>query len=255
MKIERIYSATRVNEVVNHPDVYPWVHGTIVGPLDLTPLAEDRRNVILWGEQGGIAFLMVQPGIYEAHAQALPEGRGRWMLDFTWAALHWMFTKTDAMEVVTRVPRGNFGARALAKAVGFTKEFSRPDGWVYDHRPVPVEVWSLQLQGWMKSAPNLVEEGIRFHNELGAEYIRMGKIDPIHPDDDNHDRYVGAAVAMVKGGQPFKALVFYNRWAKLAGYKEISLLKAEPVIIDIQESILMFKNDTMRVMACQSQPG
>lgn len=251
MKIDKLTSATRVNEVVNHEKVYPWVHGTAVGPLDLTSVVQDPRNVTLWGEFGGVIFIGLQPSIYEIHTQVLPEGRGAWTVEMMDAALRWMFTKTDAMEIVTRVPKGNLGARALAQKVGFTKEFDRPNGWVMDHKPVPVGVWSLQLQGWMSKAPNLARSGEEFHDLLGIEYKKMGKIEPPHAPDDNHDRYVGAALEMIRGGQPFKAMVFYNRWAKLSGYQEISILKTEPVIIDIAESILMFKNDEIRVVACQ----
>lgn len=251
MKIERLTTATRVNEVVNHEEVYPWVHGTVVGPLDLTPVVQDPRNVVLWGEQGGAVFIGLQPSIYEIHVQVLPNGRGRWALEMTQAVLRWMFTKTDAMEIVTRVPKGNIGAKVLAHKVGFTKEFDRPDGWVMDHKSVPVGVWSLQLQKWMATAPGLDKAGQKFHDMLVVEYGKMGKVESLHPEDPNHDRYVGAAVEMIHGGQPFKAMVFYNRWAKLSGYQEISLLKTEPVIIDIAESILMFKNDEIRVVACQ----
>lgn len=251
MNLERLASATKLNDVANHPEVYPWVHGTNVGPLDLDPIVKDKRNVILWGEHGGAVFMHQQPAIYEIHVQVVPEGRGAWALEMVQSSLHWMFTRTDALEIVTRVPEGNKPALAMAKKVGFNHEFDRPEGWVFDHKPVPTSVHSLQIQGWMKSAPDLEERGEEFHRGLVAEYLKMGKVETPHPPDANHDRYVGAAVEMIRGGQPFKAVVFYNRWAALAGYQQISILKTEPVIIDIAESILMFKNDEIRVVACQ----
>src|SRR5947209_10090690 len=130
ISIERHFDAKRLNEIVNHPSVYPWVQGAVTGELDLSDPISDPRNVLLMGEHGGVVFGWHSPGIYEAHTQVLPEGRGAWSVAMVRAALEWMFTRTDAMEIWTRVPHGNLGARALAKAIGGKFEFRMEKGWV-----------------------------------------------------------------------------------------------------------------------------
>lgn len=250
--IERTFDVQKMNDVVNHPSVYPWVHGPIVGYLDLAPIVENRDNFCLFGEYGGTIFTFMQPGIYELHTQVVPEGRGPWTLHMLWDSFRYMFTHTDAMEIMTRVPKGNLGALAAARACKFIFEFERPLGWVFDHKYVPAKVFSLKVQDWMREAPGLEEAGEEFHNALLKEYKKAGFKAKLHDEDKNHDRYVGAAFEMVKNGQPYKGAILYNRWAKLSGYKEISILKAEPVIMDISEALLIIQDGELRVVSCQS---
>ena len=250
--INRTFDANLVNSVVNDPSIYPWVHGSVVGPIDLGPVLANRDNYCLWGEHGGTVFIQMQPGLYELHTQVLPEGRGKWTISMVRASFEWMFTRTDCVEILTRCPQGNIAAKAAAKRVGMAFEFTRPNTWVQDHKPIPSDIYSLKVQDWMRDAPGLVEKGEKFHHDLVAEYTRMGSHNHSHPQDSNHDRYVGGAMEMVKGGQPMKAMVFYNRWARVSGYTEISILKAEPVIMDITEAILMIKGDELRVVSCRS---
>ena len=158
-------------------------------------------------------------------------------------ALRWMFTETDALEIVTRVPKNNVGARALAKAIGGQKEFTINQGWVYEGQIVAADVYALRIQDWMANAPGLEAKGEWFHKKLESEYDRMGYEEPIHPDDPLHDRYVGAAVAMILGGQPYKAMIFYNRWAGMTGYAPIKVVSTEPTVIDIHESLLMVRDE------------
>ena len=51
-QIERRFDATFLNRVANHPEVAPTVRGWLLGKLDLTEAATDRRNVVLTGEHG-----------------------------------------------------------------------------------------------------------------------------------------------------------------------------------------------------------
>jgi hypothetical protein len=248
--IERIYDVARVNEIVNDDLVYPWVHGSVVGPLDMAPVVEDRRNYCLFGEHGGVIYKFMQPGLYEAHTQVKRSGRGRWALSMVKQSFFYMFTRTEAVELMTRVPHGNIAAKALVKSFGSTFEFTRPNAWVKDHKLISADIYSYNISAWIREAEGLEEKGREFHSQLLEQYQSMGFKDALHPDDPNHDRYVGAAFSMVENGQPFKGAVFYNRWAAIAGFQEISILKTEPAIIDISEAILMFKNG-VRVISCR----
>lgn len=254
-KIGREYHAARLNRIVNDPSVYPWVCGTAVGPLDLEPAIADQKNILLMGERGGVVFVLTQPGIYEAHTQVLPEGRGKWGVVMVRAALHWMFTRTDAIEIMTKCPEGNVGALWLAKRIGGKRLFTNRNGWIMDHKTVPAEIYGLTIQDWIAGAPGLVERGHWFHERLEAEYRRLGAVDPSpHPDDPEHDRYVGAAAEMMMGGQPHKAAVFYSRWANMAGYAPISIIKDTfpAMTVDIQDAIIIVRPDgDFWVSACR----
>lgn len=236
--IERVFDGEKINRIVNDPSVYPWVRGPCEGPLDLGPLLQDRRHVCLMGELGGCLFTQQSPGIYEVHSQFLPKGRGEWAMNVVREALHWMFTRTDAVEIWTRCPRGNLGARVLAKAIGGREEITVPRGWVQDGKVIPATIYSLTIQEWMKTAPGLEEIGNWFHHKLEEEYRIAGYAEPVHEDDPGHNRYVGAAVEMIRGGQPLKGEIFYNRFAAMSGYQPIKIVNTDPVQIDIRDAVL-----------------
>jgi hypothetical protein len=164
-------------------------------------------------------------------------------------ALEWMFTRTDCVDITTRVPKGNLPARALAKAIGGRCEFRNPNGWIFDHKVVYADIFSLQIQTWMSRAPGLERWGEAFHNRLTEEYERLGKDGgPNHQHDEAHERYVGAAHLMMTHGQPLKGMLFYNRWAAMAGYVPITIASLDPLVIDIQESLLAVEGDDFFVL-------
>lgn len=247
--LRRHFTADSLNLVVNDPSVYPWVRGTMTGYLDLAPLVRNRNNILLMGEHGGVLLLQHQPGLYEVHTQVLPAGRGQWTLDMATEALHWMFTKTDAIEIVSRVPKGNLGARALAKRTNAVFEFRRERGWSINDKVVPADVYSWKVQDWMRWAPNLIERGEWFHKRLEKEYKKLGRKLPSHADDEVHDRYVGAAIDMAFAGNPHKGVVLYNRWAKMAGYAELKIVTESPLVLDIVDALLMFRGEDFWCMS------
>lgn len=246
--LERHFTAGRINEIVNHPSIYPNICGTHTGILDLTPIAGNPDHVCLVDEYGCVLFIKHQPGIYEFHASVLPEGRGGWMVTASQSSFHWMFTKTDAFELLTKCPYGNIPAKAGAKASGCSFRFTTRPLWPSGDVLVPVDVYSIILQEWVKNANNLVESGKSFHNLLDLEYTRLGKALDIHENDDVHNRYVGAAVEMIRGGQVSKAINLYNRWAVMSNYKKINIVSKEPLVIDIDEAKLEIVNNNFRVI-------
>lgn len=235
--ITRHFEATQVNAVLNHPAVHPWVCGNITGPLDIGPALADRRNILLMGEHGGILFHHLQAGLYEAHTQVVPEGRGEWCLAMTEAALRWMFTRTDCIEVVTRVPKGNLAARALTKAAGLTFQFTNPHGWALAGKVVSADVFGLTIQDWIRRAPGLVERGrdARVNLEREARSVFIGFA------DDANDRQLGAAFGMISGGQPEKGVVFFNRWAAMTDQPKFKMLGRKPLAFDMQGLLLVFR--------------
>lgn len=250
-EVTRHASAVEFNKIVNDPSVYDWVRGGYEGYLDMTPVVDDPSNILLMGKHGGVLCIRHQPGLYEAHTSILPSGRGKWALDWGAQCFHWMFTKTDAVEIVTRVPFGNVAAKALTKRTHGVLEFRRESGWVKNGQPIPADIYSWKIQDWMRTAPGLVKRGQWFHDRLEEEFRRLGKKHDSHPQCDLHDRYVGVTIDMIMGGQPQKAVVFYNRWAKMAGYGTIEIATFHPLTIDIRDALLAIRNNDFWVIACQ----
>lgn len=252
MKLTRHTTADMINEVMNDPYVKPWLVPTDkVGAIDMTNVVRDPRHVLLMGEYGGVLFANMLPGVYEAHTNVLPAGRGRWTLDMVNEALFEMFTRHDAMEIVTRVPYGNMPARALVKAIHGVFEFRREGGWAKDGKVIPADYYALRVQDWVRTAPGLEKRGEWFHHRLEEEYKNLGRDGISHGEDANHDRYVGAAVSMILGGQPYKGLLIYNRWALQCNFVPAQLVSESPLTIDIGEAILVVEDNNFWVMSCR----
>lgn len=224
--VERRFDAATLNTVVNDPAVYPWVHGAVEGPLDLTAIAGDPQNVLLQGEFGSMLFMPVSPGIWELHTQVLPEGRGPWTLGLGRAALLWMFTATDAVEILTRVPEGNVAAASAAKRGGFAASWTMAEGWFYDGKPVPVTVYSLTLQGWLAGpwCTALDGEAERFNAVISEDTV------PLRGDAR---RPLGFALAAIRGHQPLKGCAFLNRWGGIAGFPAAGVAQQDPLVISL----------------------
>lgn len=246
--LTRHFSAERVNEVVNHPSIYPYVRGFHTEPLDVTAAIANHANIFLVGEYGCVFFIKHQPGIYEFHTSVLPEGRGEWMMRGARFAFDWMFTRTDAFELMTKCPHGNVPAKAGAKAVGCSPRFTTRAIWPWNDKLVPIDIYSIILQEWIKAADNFRDGGKTFHKSLDMQYTALGKPLQVHEEDEVHDRYVGATVEMIRYGQARKAISFYNRWAVMSDYKSVSIASNDPLIIDIDEARLLVENNDFRVM-------
>ncbi len=245
--IERITAsdAHRINAILNHPEVRPWVADVAEGVLDITPQLMMTSNVCLMSEHGGCFFFRLMQGIYEVHTQVLPAGRGAWAKNFTREAAHWMFTHTEAFELLTRVPHGHIAAKAATLAVGATKEFTGMVPCRFRGRETRVDIYRLSLQEWVMNTPELAERGAWLHERLHQEADRLGITAPPHAEDEGHNRYAGACIAMAMNGQVRKAVAFYNRWALLSRHRTIAFVSDDPPVIrfDLGDLKLVNGND------------
>lgn len=250
--IRREFNAAEINDVLNDPSVFPAVAIPGVETIDAGALVSDPRNVLLMADGGGVLFCQDEPGIYEVHTQFLPPWRGRHAIRVSLEAYRWMFTHTDCVKLFTRVPAFNKGAAFAARIVGFACQFERKAVWPTATGPVDMKYMSLDYDGWVKrNAPVLTESGRAFHRHLDEERARLGHPDQGHPDEDCHDLHVGVCAETVYGGQPEKAIVLYNRWARFAGYAQISLVARSPLVIDIGDAVLMIADRTFKVIKCR----
>lgn len=248
-------------------------HGKVVLPIIITPstplpiiltagrppsweyvkcdhcLGSGRNNVILAVEGGCMLFHCQELGLYEIHTNFLPKPyRGKYAYDAIQEMFRWMFTRTDCTELLTRVPRVNKAADAMTRRCHFSPLFSREKIWPTADGPVGMDFWSLNYEEWVKWAPTLVESGRYFHDRLDLEYERLGNSAHEHPEEEAHDRIVGAAFETILGGQPKKAVDIYNRYARFAGYGQIALT---PPVIDIGEARLLINKPEFRVIECR----
>jgi hypothetical protein len=72
---------------------------------------------------------------------------------------------------------------------------------------------------------------------LGDEYRRLGR-DLIWQSDPLQDRYIGGAVEMIRGGQPDKGVVMWNRFAVMANHPTIQIAGRDPTMICIGPALL-----------------
>lgn len=250
--IRRMSDASAINTIVNHESVRPSIGRLVDGKVDLTAAVADPRNICLAGERGALLFMMLQPALYDVHMAILPEGRGEWCLGFTHACLHWLFTRTPAVEAVARIPAGSLAATALVHAIHGEWEFQVIMPWGTDGAVIPVRVWSLSVQQWTRFAPDLVEHGRWLSRRIKKELHRSGhKLSFI--DNIVADRYAGGLVDMLQGGQPQKAVVLYNRWASMANYAPIAIVSADPPTIDLGGVLLIFRGTDVVVIPCLPQ--
>lgn len=252
-EIRRSFDASEINAIINDPDVFAFVTVPGLDRIDATELVADPRNVLIMAEGGGVLFLWQEPGIYEVHTNFLKAHRGLHALGVSLAAYRWMFTHTDCMTLLTRVPAFNKAADRFCAIVGATKEFERKAVWPTKNGPVDMAFWSLRYDDWIKQTPDLIASGRAFHDRLDAEFARHGvERQNAHADEDCHDLHAGAAAEMIYGGQPEKAVILYNRWARFAGYGLIALIARNPLVVDIGDAILqVLDGQTFKAIKCR----
>lgn len=254
--VRRSFDSLDINPIVNDPDVFPMICGDRTEPIDLTELLLDQRNVLLVVEGGAILFNWHEPGIYEVHTNFLKEWRGRYALEASVASYRWMFTRTDCMTLLTRIPKFNRAAEEFCGMVGATKEFERAAVWPTKDGKVDMSYWALRYDDWFRRTPDLAEGGRIFHTQLDAEFERHGvERHEAHADEECHDRNVGACAEMIYGGQPEKGIALYNRWARFASYGLIKFLSRNPLVIDIGDAVLqVIEGDNFKAVLCRSPP-
>lgn len=139
MKIRRATSPEFANAVLNDPSVRPHVADPKAGTLDVSHLLPRENCIILEEEYGIIILIQVIEGCWEFHPAIVAAGRGKWAIEFGLAAQEWMFCRTSAVELLTRIANGHQAGEAIAVRCGFRPRWQRPY----------CAVWSLTMQEWL----------------------------------------------------------------------------------------------------------
>ena len=240
--LRRTLDARFLNEVANHPEVRPGLGGA--GAIDLTATLANPANVALQCEHGGFVGVKLDDlGLYECHSLFLPEGREH-TTEAMRSGLRYLFCETDCSEVVTKVPEANRGAVGLARIAGFRTVFERAEFQTLGKTTFA----SLPFVRWVATDPGLAEHGKWFHTRL--EELTEGKI-PEHPEEEIHNRMVGASVLMLRAGNSIKACAYYNRWALFAGYPIVRLVSQFPPIIDMDQVVVTVQENDMEILKCR----
>lgn len=245
--IRRTMNAALVNWICNHPEVRPWLGGE--GELDMTATLANVQNYALFDEHGGF-ILEAGPALaYEVHSQFTPEGRNT-SFEAMRAGMDYMFTRTPCLELTTFLPDNNPAAIGLAVKGGFRKWFRRET-----HVCGPGYQARVDIDDWIAKAEELEADGERFHIALNAAVKAARPELPDHPEDNIHDRYVGACLRMASNGQCRKAEAIYGRWAVNAGYTPTRLLSETPPTFDVSEPglkcIVALHDGEVEVLTCQ----
>jgi hypothetical protein len=214
--------------------------------MDLTKVVEDPSNICLLTPEGDGGYLVVRldPGLYEAHSLALPKARGLPMLRLMREGFAYLFTATDATEVVTLVPDGNPAADQWAKLAGFRETFRREDVFPLMDRLVGASYRSLGYADWvLRHRPNR-DAGEAFHELLHAASPDLAT----HPHDPVHDAFVGATIAGCKAGNTMKAVALFNRWAAQAGYQRATVISLYPPVIHTGDAVLGLQDGEVVVL-------
>lgn len=156
MKITRDTTGETINRIWNDPAVKPHLYIDGARYFDLSRMAPDPRCYALIGEPPLGAYLAwtslvpgggIIEGWYEFHVGVLPDGRGKWTVEFSQAALNYMFDHTPATHLLTRIPQGALGSLTLARRFGLTLLHPHYGECQHRGRMVPYSLWHLAKKG------------------------------------------------------------------------------------------------------------
>lgn len=210
----RTLDASFLNEIANDPIVRPFLGKS--GSLDLTLIVSDPNNHCFVCEQGGFVGIRLQPGIYEIHTIFHP-GDALCALEFARSCMAIMFTQTDCVELKSKIPTSNGGARVLATKSGLSRTFSRNACWEDgDGNRQDVDYFSIDIDTWVTFDKGNSETGnLVFHcpDKIGSAFL-------------------GAAARMIRANNGAKGVALYNRWATFVEEQPITILGINPFLFE-----------------------
>jgi hypothetical protein len=262
LPFRRDFNAKRINRVCNDPSVFPDISLPGQGAIDVSPIINDLRNIVLMCDEGGIIAHWREPGIYEIHTQFTEKYRGIGAVKTVREMISWLFTQSPAMELQTQIPAVNQAAHSLVKAISGRLEFERE--WVWQlpdgQAPCRMDYYTLRYTDWLYSAwamGPLAARGEWFHAKLDEAKRAFLQVPESHGPDAAHDVNVGATIEMIFGQEIDKGLTLYNRWARFAGFAEVRVISAKPLIIDIQDALVLVDiwQKDFEVLSCRTLPS
>lgn len=214
----------------------------------LSARADDASNLLIRpedGTPGAVLFERHEPGVYEMRAELPPEVQGASARAFLASAAGLAFVTTDAMEILTLCPaeEPTTSSRTFM-ALGGAFEGEQPTG----------RRFALRYPEWVRTADLPLQLGAWARERYGAELVRPGLLGELGTADPDLDRHLGAFVAMLFAGQPGKAVVLFNRWARIARRPTATLASLDPLLIDFGAHMLRVTPELshLEVLPCPS---
>ncbi len=242
------------NRIFNDPSVRPWMgHGCEAQDLSVVVGNPANFCFLTPNHDGGYIVARLDEGLYVAHTLALPSARGRPMLKLMREGFAYMFTATDAVEIVTTCPDGNEAGARWADCAGFVETHRREGSFPMMGKLVGASYRSLLYRDWvLRHEPNR-RAGQAFHDQLHAANPALA----LHPDDPAHDAWVGATIAGCQAGNISKSINLFNRWALQTGYFPSAILSHVPPVIHSGDAILGLSAAGVEILSVkvgQAQP-
>lgn len=135
-------NAALLNFVANQPEVRSQLapgHQAI----DLAHYLDDPHACIFGDEHGLVLFAHIGDGVYEGHYLLTDTADRRECFRMIRRAITELFTKRGASVITGTTPRGNLGARAFNRALGFA-----PVGTATDVAERPCIKYRLEKNSW-----------------------------------------------------------------------------------------------------------
>lgn len=247
-------SATEINRILNHPDVFPWIKTPGQQEFDVSALIANPMNVFLRCNGGVVIFMAdAEAGTYEDHVCFLKGYRGIQAIKAKLMALDYLFTHTPATFVSAPIPSGNKPCLhymgSLRRLIGFTPWFTKECGWHTDHGEEDLRYFALPLYDWLRHSRWLERSAIRYRVVLDDELKRHGQLGSNRIDDGPfHDRMFGACIEMCRAGQCAKGVSMFNHWARADRTAQIKLVSQHPTVIETGEALLHITGDSFRAL-------
>lgn len=244
--MRRTMDATALNAIANHPDVRLWLGGD--GPVDFGPQMRDASNIAVVGDVGGFLAVWLSEGRYEIHSVFLPN-HGTAAVTLMREGLDYLFSVTEAIELVTRVPVTNAAAAGLARLGGFQVRYRTQMPWS-GGTVIDADVCALSVERWASQSRAAWVAGMAAHDAFAA-----ARPDLVHQDDDDtHLQMAGAAWLLVRGGQVLKAAQVYGEYAAMSGHPPFRVLRTTPPILDLGSDLVVeVRANDFEVLTCQAQ--
>ena len=148
LRVERVFDATEVNQIMNDPSVRPWIGGDGKSYCDATRFTsnEDCWVFLCSNDTGpGACFIFIPhtPHLYDCHTQALPHFRGRDCIRAAKICIDEVFRKTEAVKLYGRTPENNKRANSFNRMLGFKKEGYLTGSAVSNGTIINENIWGL----------------------------------------------------------------------------------------------------------------
>ena len=135
-----------IRSIFAGPDIWRHVSDDFSGSAENWQPQFVDGAVWLMPEQNDACFLLHKhrETIWEVHAAVLPEARER-SVEYGKQVIEWMRANTKCACILSYVPRGNFAALALDRALGFCRVGTLPKCLSCDGRLVEQTLMALEL--------------------------------------------------------------------------------------------------------------